>query len=90
MSVYLSRFVDVKGQSELFGSNADGKSLFQNLANVGLDVADAQVHVSCLFDREHGVPKGSNLTLFHPKVISESAFTIKSAFDSKSDIGKRF
>ena len=35
-------------------------------------------------------PKGSNLTLFHPKVISESAFTIKSAFDSKSDIGKRF
>ena len=55
MSVDLSRFVDVKGQSELFGSNADGKSLFQNLANVCLDVADAQVHVSCLFDREHGV-----------------------------------
>ena len=29
-------------------------------------------------------PKGSNLTLLHPKVISESAFTIKSAFDVKS------
>ena len=28
MSVKFSRFVDVKGQSELFGSNADGKSLF--------------------------------------------------------------
>ena len=54
MSVKLSRFVDVKGQSELFGSNADGKSLFQNLAN-GLDVADAQVHVSCLSDRKHRV-----------------------------------
>ena len=55
MSVKFSRFVDVKGQSELFGSNADGKSLFQNLANVGLDVADAQVHVSCLSDRKHRV-----------------------------------
>ena len=55
MSVKLSWFVDVKGQSELFGSNADGKSLFQNVANVCLDVADAQVHVSRLFDQEHGV-----------------------------------
>ena len=37
-------------------------------------------------------PKGSrsNLALLHPKVISESAFTMKSAFDTKSDIGKRF
>ena len=36
------------------------------------------------------LPKGSNLTLLHPKVISESAFTVKSAFDTKSAIGKRF
>ena len=35
-------------------------------------------------------PKGSNLALLLLKVISESAFGIKSAFDSKSDIGKRF
>ena len=52
MSVKFSRFVDVKGQSELFGSNADGKSLFQNLTNVGLDVADAHKYMSraCLIE----------------------------------------
>ena len=55
MSVRFSRFVDVKGQSELFGSNVDGKSLSQNLTNVGLDVADAQVHISCLSDRKYRI-----------------------------------
>ena len=45
---------------------------------------------SSLETSQSHVPKGSNLALLLLKVISESAFNIKSAFDSKSDIGKRF
>ena len=56
MSVKFSRFVDVKGQSELFGSNVDGRvSLRISQINVGLDVADAQVHISCLSDRKYRI-----------------------------------